>query len=75
LPGELRAWYGRMIPPALAAGLVALLARTTMPDGLAIAARVAWLAATLALAAAAALAAAPSVRRRLLTARRAVGVS
>lgn len=75
LPGELGAWYARMIPPALAAGLVAALARATMPAGLAVSARVAWLAATLALAAAAALAAAPSVRRRLLAAGRAVRVS
>jgi len=75
LPGELGAWYARMIPPALAAGLVGALARAGMPEGLAVPARLAWLAATLALAAAAALAAAPTVRRRLLAAGRAVRVS
>ena len=75
LPGELGHWYARMIPPAVAAGLVGALARVSMPEGLSPPASVVWLAVTFALAAAAALVAAPTVRRRLVAAGRAVGVS
>ena len=75
LPGELGGWYARMIPPAVAAGLVGALSRAAMPDGLSLPARLAWLAGTFAMAAAAVLLAAPTVRRRLVSAGRAVRVS
>jgi O-antigen/teichoic acid export membrane protein len=75
LPGELAGWYARMVPPALAAGLIGAGSRAGMPAGLAPPAQLAWLAATFAAAAAAALAAAPTVRRRLVAAGRAVRVS
>lgn len=75
LPGELAGWYARVIPPALAAGMVGALARAGMPEGLAAPARFAWLAATFLAAAVASLLAAPTVRRRLVAAGRAVRVS
>ena len=75
LPGELGGWYARMIPPAIAVGLVGALSRAALPEGLSAPARGAWLAATFALAAAAALVAAPTVRRRLVAAGRAVRAS
>jgi len=75
LPGELRGWYARMLPPAVAAGLVGAVARAGMPESPATSIRLAWLVLTFAAAAVAALAAAPMVRRRLVAAGRAVRVS
>ena len=75
LPGELGGWYARMIPPAVAAGLVGALARASLPERLSMAGSLGWLAGTFVLAAAAALVAAPTVRRRLVAAGRTVRVS
>jgi O-antigen/teichoic acid export membrane protein len=66
LPGELPHWYGRLLPPAVAVAVVTALSRAGMPDELGVLARLAWLAATGALAATVALTAAGRVRRRVL---------
>jgi O-antigen/teichoic acid export membrane protein len=66
LSGELRHWYARLLPPAIAVAAVAAIARAAMPDGLSGPARLAWLGITVALAGAAALTTAPMVRRRLI---------
>jgi O-antigen/teichoic acid export membrane protein len=66
LSGELRYWYARLLPPAIAVAAVTAIARAAMPDGLSAPARLGWLGITVALAAAAAVTAAPMVRRRLI---------
>jgi O-antigen/teichoic acid export membrane protein len=75
LPGELGGWYARMLLPTLAAAVIGAVARAGMPETPAAPARLAWMALTFATASVAVLAAAPTVRRRLASARRAVRAS
>lgn len=70
LPGELPRWYAHLLLPALAVAVVGAGARTAMPEALGALARLAWLAATGAVAAAAAVAVATTVRRRIVAAAR-----
>jgi O-antigen/teichoic acid export membrane protein len=70
LPGELPRWYAHLLLLAVAVGVVGAGARAAMPSALGAGGRLAWLAATGALAAAVAVAAARTVRRRVVAAAR-----
>ncbi|HEU4367464.1 MAG TPA: oligosaccharide flippase family protein [Methylomirabilota bacterium] len=70
LPGELPRWYVHLLLPTLAVAVVGAGARSAMPEALGVLTRLAWLAATGAVAAAAAVAAATAVRRRIVAAAR-----